>query len=205
MRDKGNTVLVVEHDPMTMAAADFLVEIGPGAGVEGGRLIASGPPAEFLRSNALTARFLRGEQRILAPTVRRPTDGPALTLRGARAHNLRGLTLRVPLRTLTVVTGVSGSGKSTLVLQTLTRALAARLHGATEPAGPFDALEGVEHVDKVVRIDQDPIGRTPRSNPATYTGAMDHIRDLFAALPESRARAYQTGRYSFNVAGGRCE
>ncbi|MFM2245752.1 MAG: hypothetical protein RL071_1826, partial [Pseudomonadota bacterium] len=205
LRDKGNTVLVVEHDPMTMAAADYLVEIGPGAGVEGGRLIASGSPAEFLRSNALTARFLRGEQRILAPTVRRPTDGPALTLRGARAHNLRGLTLRVPLRTLTVVTGVSGSGKSTLVLQTLTRALAARLHGATEPAGPFDALEGVEHVDKVVRIDQDPIGRTPRSNPATYTGAMDHIRDLFAALPESRARAYKKGRFSFNVAGGRCE
>lgn len=205
LRDKGNTVLVVEHDPLTMRRADWLVEIGPGAGVEGGRLVASAPPAQFLESGALTARFLRGDERIPMPALRRRGDGRALQLKGARENNLQNVNLSVPLGTLTVVTGVSGSGKSTLILQTLTRALAAALHGAEDPPGAHAGLLGVEHLDKVVRIDQDPIGRTPRSNPATYTGAMDVIRDLFAALPDSRARGYTKGRFSFNVAGGRCE
>ncbi len=205
LRDKGNSVIVVEHDPLTMARADHLVEIGPGAGVEGGQLIAEGTPAAFFASDALTAQYMRGDARIALPTVRRPTDGPALVLEGASGNNLNGVDLRLPLGVLTVVTGVSGSGKSTLIDQTLARTLAATLHGATERPGPYAALHGVDQLDKLIRIDQNPIGRTPRSNPATYTGAFDAIRDLFSRLPESRARGYTKSRFSFNVAGGRCE
>ncbi len=205
LRDKGNSVLVVEHDPLTMARADHLVEVGPGAGVEGGQLMGHGPPRRFLRSQARTARYLRGELRIPLPALRRPVDGPALVLSGASGNNLHDVDLRIPLGCLTVVTGVSGSGKSTLIDRTLARALAAALHGATERPDPFRGLDGTDQLDKLVRIDQNPIGRTPRSNPATYTGAFDHIRALFAALPESRARGYTKSRFSFNLAGGRCE
>jgi excinuclease ABC subunit A len=205
LRDKGNTVIVVEHDPLTMLRADHLVEIGPGAGVEGGRLIAEGPPSTFFQSPGLTARSLFGDLQLRPPAARRGGSGLALVMSGASGNNLRDVTLRLPLGTLTVVTGVSGSGKSTLISRTLARALAARLHGATDPPDPFRTLEGVEHIDKLVQIDQAPIGRTPRSNPATYTGAFDPIRDLFAAVPEARARGYAKGRFSFNVAGGRCE
>ena len=205
LRDKGNTVVVVEHDPITMARADWLIEVGPGAGVEGGNVVAKGEPARFLRSGALTARYLRGAERIRLPDVRRPADGPAIVVRGASENNLQHVDFRLPLGTLTVVTGVSGSGKSTLVERTLTRAVAAHLQGATARPGRHDAIEGMELIDKIVRIDQAPIGRTPRSNPATYTGAFDPIRQLFAQLPESRTRGYAKGRFSFNVPGGRCE
>ena len=205
LRDKGNTVVVVEHDPTTMARADWLVEVGPGAGVEGGQVVAQGRPARFLRSNALTARYLRGAERIRMPAVRRPVGGPRIALRGASENNLKQVDLDVPLGVLTVVTGVSGSGKSTLVEATFHRILAAELQGATRRPGRHKSVEGLDLIDKVVRIDQAPIGRTPRSNPATYTGAFDPIRELFAKLPESRARGYPKGRFSFNVAGGRCE
>ena len=209
LRDKGNTVLVVEHDPATMARADYLVEVGPGAGVEGGQLIAAGTPKQFVRTKALTARYLRGEERIPLPSVRRPGSGEHLVVRGATAHNLKGVELSVPLSTLCVVTGVSGSGKSTLITHVLARALAARLHGATARPGAHEAVEGIEHVDKLVEINQQPIGRTPRSNPATYTGAWGPIRQLFAQTPEARRRGYSKSRFSFNVApdrgGGRCE
>jgi excinuclease ABC subunit A len=205
LRDKGNSVIVVEHDPLTMARADHLIEVGPGAGVEGGKLVASGRPRAFLRTQALTARFLRGEERIPLPAVRRPVDGPCIKLEGASGNNLHDVDLRIPLGCLTVITGVSGSGKSTLIDRTLARALAAELQGATQRPDPFRALHGVDQLDKLVRIDQNPIGRTPRSNPATYTGAFDHIRALFAQLPESRARGYTKSRFSFNLAGGRCE
>lgn len=205
LRDQGNSVLVVEHDAATMARADYLVEIGPGAGREGGELVAAGPRAEFLASSALTARFLRGEERIDTPAHRRPGTGKRLRLRGATANNLRGVDVEIPLGTLTVFTGVSGSGKSSLVEHTLYKALAQRLHGSTVEPGPHTGIDGIEELDKVVQIDQAPIGRTPRSNPVTYTGAFDPIRDLFADLPEARARGYKKGRFSFNVAGGRCE
>ena len=205
LRDKGNTVIVVEHDPITMARADWLVEVGPGAGVEGGEVVAQGRPARFLKSNALTARYLRGAERIRMPLTRRAVDGDRIALRGASENNLKDLDLEVPIGALTVVTGVSGSGKSTLVERTLHRVLAARLQGATARPGQHRAIEGLDLIDKVVRIDQAPIGRTPRSNPATYTGAFDPIRELFAKLPESRARGYPKGRFSFNVPGGRCE
>jgi excinuclease ABC subunit A len=205
LRDHGNSVLVVEHDADTMARADYLIEIGPGAGVEGGSVVAAGTPAKFLRSAALTARFLRGEERIPVPTERRETDGPALWVRGASANNLDNVDLRVPLGALTVVTGVSGSGKSSLVQHTLARALATHLHAAESPHGPYVALEGVDQIDKIIEINQAPIGRTPRSNPATYTGTWTPIRELFAQLPEARARGFTKSRFSFNVKGGRCE
>ena len=205
LRDKGNSVLVVEHDAATMARADWLVEIGPAAGVEGGQLVASSRPDRFVQSGALTARYLRGEIRIPLPARRRPTTGPWLELKGCTGHNLKAIDLRVPLGAFTAVSGVSGSGKSTAVTETLYKALARQLHRAEHPPLPFKELLGIEHIDKVVEIDQDPIGRTPRSNPATYSNAFDPIRDLFAQLPEARARGWKKGRFSFNVAGGRCE
>ncbi|MDG1479006.1 MAG: excinuclease ABC subunit UvrA [Myxococcota bacterium] len=209
LRDKGNTVLVVEHDTATMARADYLVEVGPGAGREGGYITAAGTPRRFLRSKALTARYLRGEERIPMPAVRREGSGKSLVVRGARENNLRGVDLTLPLGVLTVVTGVSGSGKSTLVTQVLARAMAMALNGATARPGAHDALEGVALLDKLVEIDQSPIGRTPRSNPVTYTKAWEPIRTLFAATPESRRRGYTKSRFSFNVdperGGGRCE
>ncbi len=205
LRDQGNSVLVVEHDTTTMTRADYLVEVGPGAGRLGGHIVAAGPPATFLKSDALTARYLRGDLRIRMPALRRSGNGQHLVLRGARAHNLHGVDLDLALGTLTVITGVSGSGKSTLISQTLHPALARALHGATDLPGEHDQMDGVDGIDKVIRIDQQPIGRTPRSNPATYTGAFDTIRDLFTLVPESRLRGYKKGRFSFNVKGGRCE
>jgi len=205
LRDGGNSVLVVEHDEETIRAADHVIDMGPGAGIHGGRIVAEGTPEEIAASPAsLTGAYLSGRRGIAVPK-RRPRGARALEISGCREHNLKDLTLRVPLGVLTVVTGVSGSGKSTLVNDTLHRALAARLHGAEQPPGRFDALAGVEELDKVVDVDQAPIGRTPRSNPATYTGALDGIRQLLSRVPEARMRGWSPGRFSFNVKGGRCE
>ena len=205
LRDLGNTVLVVEHDEATIAAADHVVDLGPGAGEHGGHLVAAGTPAEILRHpDSLTGQYLSGRRAIPVP-ARRREGSRALRVLGARGNNLKGIDLRVPLGTLTCVTGVSGSGKSTLVVETLFKALAHALYRAKERPAPLARLEGGEHVDKVIDIDQSPIGRTPRSNPATYTGIFTPIRELFAAVPEARLRGYRPGRFSFNVSGGRCE
>ncbi len=206
LRDRGNSVLVVEHDEETIRAADHVVDVGPGAGREGGHVVASTTPGRFVRmKRGRTAPYLRGEATIEVPEERRAGDGRFLEVRGARKHNLQGVDLRLPLGTFTVVTGVSGSGKSTLIFQVLRRSMKAALAGERDPTHHCDALIGHEHVDKLVRIGQTPIGRTPRSNPGTYTGAFDVVRDLFAQTPEARARGYKKGRFSFNVKGGRCE
>ncbi len=206
LRDVGNSVLVVEHDEATIRTADFVVDMGPGAGIHGGRIIAQGTPEEIMRDEAsLTGAYLAGRRSIPVPRRRRERGPRELRIAGCREHNLKDVTLRLPLGLLTVVTGVSGSGKSTLVNDTLYRALAARLHRAEQTPGRFARLSGVEHVDKVVDVSQAPIGRTPRSNPATYTGILDGIRQLFSRVPEARVRGYTPGRFSFNVKGGRCE
>ena len=205
LRDLGNTVIVVEHDEGTMRAADYLVDLGPGAGEHGGRIVAAGTPAEVIRNPAsLTGNYLSGKRSIPVPEHRRGGRGE-LVVRGAREHNLKGVDARIPVGTLTCVTGVSGSGKSTLVNETLYRSVANRLHRARTRPGAHDRIDGLKQIDKVINIDQSPIGRTPRSNPATYTGVFDHIRQLFAKTREARARGYQPGRFSFNVKGGRCE
>ena len=207
LRDLGNTVLVVEHDEEAIRSADYLVDMGPGAGTHGGRVVAQGLPEDVMRSTeSITAQYLTGFKQIPVPARRRPVQGmPKLTVVGARANNLAGVSVDFPLGVFTCVTGVSGGGKSSLVIETLYKALARRLHGSREHAGPHDKILGVEHLDKIIDIDQSPIGRTPRSNPATYTGAFTPIRDWFAGLPESKARGYGPGRFSFNVKGGRCE
>jgi excinuclease ABC subunit A len=207
LRDMGNTVVVVEHDAETMRTADWIVDLGPGAGINGGWVVAAGSPQEIVANPAsLTGQYLGGALQVTSPNgKRRQVNGKWLTVVGARQNNLKDLTVRFPLGLFTCVTGVSGSGKSSLVAQTLHPALAQVLHGSSEKAGAHDRLEGLEHVDKVINITQDPIGRTPRSNPATYVQVMPHIRDLFAKTPEARARGYQAGRFSFNVKGGRCE
>jgi excinuclease ABC subunit A len=205
LRDLGNTVIVVEHDEGTMRAADHIVDLGPGAGEHGGHVIAAGPPQQVAKDPAsLTGQYLSGKRSIEVPERRREPRG-ALVVRGAREHNLKGIDVAVPLGVFCCVTGVSGSGKSTLVNETLHHAVANRLHQAKLRPGAHDGIDGLSQIDKIINIDQSPIGRTPRSNPATYTGVFDHIRQLFTQTQEARARGYKPGRFSFNVKGGRCE
>ena len=207
LRDLGNTVVVIEHDEETIRSADYVIDLGPGAGEHGGQVIFEGPPARLLTdgNGSLTGQYLRAERTILTPTARRPALKGELRIRGARANNLKEIDVSVPLGVLTAVTGVSGSGKSTLVNDILFKSLARDLHRATDDPGAHASIEGLDLVDKVVQIDQSPIGRTPRSNPATYTGLFTFIRELFSMLPDARARGYKPARFSFNVKGGRCE
>ena len=207
LRDLRNTVLVVEHDEDTMMSADYLVDIGPGAGARGGQVISAGTPEEIANdSGSLTGKYLSGAKKIPVPKTRRkPKLNQYLTVVGARENNLKNLTVKFPLGVMTVVSGVSGSGKSTLVNEILANELLARLHRAQTVAGEHDRIDGIDNLDKCIVIDQSPIGRTPRSNPATYTGVFTAIRELFAAQPEAEIRGYKAGRFSFNVKGGRCE
>ncbi|HLJ89449.1 MAG TPA: excinuclease ABC subunit UvrA [Candidatus Angelobacter sp.] len=206
LRDLGNTVLVVEHDEDTIRRADYVIDLGPGAGLHGGALVASGTPAEIMKQpESLTGQYISGARAIPARFEPRPSNGKSITILGARENNLRGIDVVFPLGVITVVTGVSGSGKSTLVNDILYKSLAKALYRSREEPGAHKSITGAEHIDKVIRIDQSPIGRTPRSNPATYTGVFTHIRDLYAMLPEARERGYKAGRFSFNVSGGRCE
>ncbi|GMR05388.1 MAG: hypothetical protein BMS9Abin24_201 [Thermodesulfobacteriota bacterium] len=206
LRDMGNTVLVVEHDEETMREADFIVDMGPGAGVHGGEVVAVGAYAEIISSpRSLTGKYLSGELSIPVPAHRVKAGSRAIVLKGVRANNLKRLTVKIPVGLITCVTGVSGSGKSTLVVDTLYKNLARRLYDSKVRPGELSSISGLEFVDKVIDIDQSPIGRTPRSNPATYTGLFTPVRELFSTLPESRVRGYLPGRFSFNVKGGRCE
>jgi len=206
LRDQGNTVLVVEHDEEAIREADHVIDIGPGAGVHGGRVIASGTPADIIAHPAsITGAYLRGDREVPTPHERRKGNGKKLTVAGATGNNLKGVTASIPLGTFTCVTGVSGGGKSTFTIETLYKTAAMRLNGARQSPAPCERIDGLEYLDKVIDIDQSPIGRTPRSNPATYTGAFTPIRDWFAGLPESKTRGYKPGRFSFNVKGGRCE
>ena len=207
LRDLGNTVIVVEHDEDAILTADYVVDVGPGAGIHGGEIVSKGTPQDILSDpNSLTGKYLTGEMSVPVPLKRRkPQKGRSLKIVGARGNNLKDVTVDIPLGLFTCITGVSGGGKSTLVIDTLYKAIARKLNGSIEHPAPHDRIEGMEHLDKVIDIDQSPIGRTPRSNPATYTGAFTPIREWFAGLPEAKARGYQAGRFSFNVKGGRCE
>jgi excinuclease ABC subunit A len=206
LRDLGNTVIVVEHDEDAIRMADHVLDIGPGAGMHGGHIVAQGTPADIMRSpNSLTGKYLTGEKFVAVPERRPPNHRRTIKVVNARGNNLKKVTAEIPLGLFTCVTGVSGGGKSTLLIDTLYRAIARKLNGASEGAAPHDRIEGLEHIDKIIDIDQSPIGRTPRSNPATYTGAFTPIREWFAGLPEAKARGYEPGRFSFNVKGGRCE
>jgi len=207
LRDLGNSVIVVEHDEDAILTADHVIDMGPAAGVHGGQIIAEGTPEEVMANpKSLTADYLNGTREIAIPKRRPVTKGSrSLVIKGATGNNLKNVTASIPLGTFTCITGVSGGGKSTLIIETLYKALARKLNGASESPAPYESLEGLQHLDKVIDIDQSPIGRTPRSNPATYTGAFGPIRDWYAGLPEAKARGYAPGRFSFNVKGGRCE
>ncbi|MCB0231646.1 MAG: excinuclease ABC subunit UvrA, partial [Anaerolineae bacterium] len=206
LRDLGNTVLVVEHDEDTIRTADYLLDIGPGAGVHGGHVVAHGTPEQVAKSpKSITGQYLQGKKAITVPVKRRAGNGKSLVIKGAREHNLKNVDVEIPLGQMVVVSGVSGSGKSTLVNDILAKELSARLMRANEVPGKHDDIEGIKQLDKSIVIDQSPIGRTPRSNPATYTGLFTPIRELFASVPESKLRGYGPGRFSFNVKGGRCE
>src|SRR3989344_8432534 len=210
LRDLGNTIIVVEHDEETIRSSDYLVDIGPAAGVHGGRIVAQGPIPEILKDKkqkSLTLSYLRGEEEIIAPIKRRQVKNPGdfLKLRGVSQNNLKNINIDIPLRRFVAVTGVSGSGKSTLVYDVLYKTLANRFNQANYKESAYKAILGLEYINRVVNIDQSPIGRTPRSNPATYVGAWTHIRDLFASTDDARVRGWKPGRFSFNVKGGRCE
>src|SRR5690606_213321 len=206
LRDLGNSVLVVEHDEAAILTADYVIDMGPAAGVHGGEVVAEGKPEEITASpRSLTGQYLSGAREIEVPEQRRPISKKKLRIVGATGNNLKGVTAEIPVGTFTCITGVSGGGKSTFTIETLYKAAARRLHNAADAPAPHERIEGLEHFDKVIDIDQSPIGRTPRSNPATYTGAFQPIRDWFAGLPEAKARGYGPGRFSFNVKGGRCE
>lgn len=205
LRDIGNTVLVVEHDRDMMLAADYIVDIGPKAGRKGGEVVYQGTPEDMLKQHTLTAQYLNNEQKIEVPKTRRKGNGKSIILRGARGNNLKNVTVEFPLGKLIVVTGVSGSGKSTLINETLQPILSQHFYRSLKKPMPYDSIEGLENIDKVVNVDQSPLGRTPRSNPATYTGVFSDIRNLFVGLPEAQIRGYKPGRFSFNVKGGRCE
>ena len=202
----GNTLIVVEHDEDTMRSADHIIDIGPGAGSTGGYVVAEGTPEEIMANeNSLTGLYLSGKMKIDIPEIRRKSNGKILKVIGASENNLKNIDVSIPLGTFTCVTGVSGSGKSSLVNEIIYKVLASKLNGAKTRGGAYKDIEGIEYLDKVINIDQSPIGRTPRSNPATYTGTFDLIRQLFAQTPDSRARGYKAGRFSFNVKGGRCD
>ena len=206
LRDLGNTVIVVEHDEDAIRLADYVVDVGPGAGVHGGNIVAQGTPADVMNNpKSLTGKYLTGELSVEIPERKPPNHRRTIKVINARGNNLKNVSAEIPLGLFTCVTGVSGGGKSTLLIDTLYKAIARKLNNASEGAAPHDRIEGLEHIDKIIDIDQSPIGRTPRSNPATYTGAFTPIREWFAGLPEAKARGYEPGRFSFNVKGGRCE
>ena len=205
LRDTGNTVIVVEHDKETILAADHIIDLGPGAGVHGGAIVAQGTPAEILKQHSLTTDYLSGRKEISTPEVFRKGNGKSIELKGAKGHNLKNVSVKIPLGKLICVTGVSGSGKSSLINETLYPIMNQHFYNSIQKPLPYQAIKGLQHIDKVIEIDQSPIGRTPRSNPATYTGVFTDIRNLFSQLPEAAIRGYQPGRFSFNVKGGRCE